>query len=346
MLAHMAKNAGYDVVVIDCFADTDTQAYSLECIRVKALSVNQIKPAVCLLKSKYTLTYAMYGSGFEHYFSSLEYLHQNIKVLGNTVDVFSSIQNKTYFFSKLKQLIIPFPDISFQAPEDDKGWLVKPMKGEGGLGIKKYLGLAEPLDSCYWQRFIKGISMSALFVADGSNFKMCGFHKQQVTSVSKSDFVFSGIISQPELNDEIKNQLNIWIASLVAEFGLKGLNSMDFILKNDRCYILEINPRPSASMQLYDEGLVERHIDSCLQKTLETIPNLKEYRAYQVVFAETDTIIKKEFQWLAWLVDRPQIGALIHTGYPICSIIARGKSEQQVLDKLLLKQQLVKQLLK
>ncbi|MCK5830547.1 MAG: ATP-grasp domain-containing protein [Methylococcales bacterium] len=342
----MAKKAGYDVVVIDCFSDVDTQVDSLECIKVKTLSIKQIEPAFCLLNSRYKLAYAIYGSGFEFYSSSLKFLHQKIKVLGNTLEAYSAIQDKTFFFSKLKQLNIPFPDISFQAPEYNDGWLVKPMRGEGGLGIKKYKGLVESSETCYWQRFINGISMSVLFVSDGSSFEICGFHKQLITSVGEFDFIFSGIISQPELNDKVKSQLNVWIASLVTEFSLKGLNSIDFILKNDCCYILEINPRPSASMQLYNDGLIDKHMSSSLQNALGSISNLKEYRAYQVVFAETDTIINNDIQWPEWLVDRPHDGSLIHTGLPICSIIARDESEQQILDKLLLKQQLVKQLLK
>lgn len=346
LLAKMANNAGYDVVVIDCFSDTDAQASSLECIKVKNLSVEQVKPAFFYLKSRYTLSYAMYGSGFELYFSCLEYLYKEIKLLGNIPNVFSAIQNKAHFFTTLKQLKIPFPETSFQRPKCHDDWLVKPMKGEGGIGIKKHSRLAEPSDPSYWQRFINGIPMSVLFIADGTGFEICGFHKQLIISASDNDFIFSGIISQPQLDNEIKDQLTEWVAKLVVAFSLKGLNSLDFIMKNNRCYVLEVNPRPSASMQLYDDELINNHINGCLQKPSGKTPNQKKNTAYQLVFAETDTMFIKEIQWPEWVFDRPQIGSLIHIGQPICSIIACEKSEQQVLDKLLLKQYLVKQLLK
>ena len=54
-----------------------------------------------------------------------------------------------------------------------------------------------------------------------------------------------------------------WLKQLVPVFALKGLNSLDFIHADDCSYVLEINPRPSASMQLYDEDLLNRHIQAC-----------------------------------------------------------------------------------
>lgn len=345
MLAQMAKNSGYDVVVIDCFSDTDTQILSLECIKVDSLALDSIKPAVCHLASQYKRSFAIVGSGFERYFSSLKYLHQKLKVLGNTPSVFSAVQNKPDFFSTLKQLKIPYPESYFQVPELKNGWLVKPMQGEGGLGIKKFKSLSETHANCYWQRFISGIPLSVLFIANGSGFKICGFHQQNIASISDNEFVFSGVISQPELDEEIKIQLNHWVSSLVKEFGLIGLNSIDFILDSDQCYVLEINPRPSASMQLYDSNLVTGHINSCLYQSLDIDINIETYSAYQIVFAETKVVIKKEIKWPKWVVDRPQAESIINTGMPICSIIARSRSKRQGLDQMLLKQQIVKKLI-
>ncbi len=346
MIAQMIVNAGYSVVVIDCFSDTDTQALALECIKVNSLALEHIKPAVSILTSRYKLSFAITGSGFERYLSSLKYLYQKLKVLGNPPNVFFSVQNKTHFFSTLKWLKISYPETSFQIPKLNEGWLVKPMKGEGGVGVKKFKGSNRNNNNCYWQRYINGIPLSALFIANGFSFIICGFHKQLVVSINDNEFIFSGLISYPELDGEIKMRLNNWVSSLVNEFGLIGLNSVDFILENNQCYVLEVNPRPSASMQLYDANLIIGHINSCLNKLLDITINLKEYCAYQIVFAETNLIIKKNIQWPKWTADIPHEGVLINTGMPICSIIARGKSEQQVLDKLLLKQQLVKKLIK
>ena len=346
MIAQMAKKAGYNVIVIDCFSDADTQALTVECIKVDSLALEHIKPAVSILQSRFELLFAIIGSGFECYLPSLNYLHQKLKVLGNKPSVFSSVQNKRHFFSTLEQLKISFPETSFQRPELKDGWLVKPMEGEGGKGVKKFTGLMKKNEGYYWQRFINGVPLSVLFIANSTNFKVCGFHKQQVISINNSEFIFSEVISYPDISDEIKRQLNSWIFSLVKAFGLVGLNSVDFMLENNQCYVLEVNPRASASMQLYGSELIDGHINSCLDKLLDIKINLEEFSAYQIIFAETNLIITKNIQWPKWIADIPQEGLLINTGMPICSIIARGKSEQQVLDKLLLRQQLVQKLIK
>lgn len=342
MLAQLAKNAGFRTIVIDCFADSDTQTLAQACIKVETLAIEHLSIAIHKLKLKYTLTHAVYGSGFENYQDSLDFLHKNLTILGNTMAVFTAIQNKPLFFSTLKQFNIPYPETVFQAPESLDNWLVKPMQGEGGFGIKKYESLSERFDSCYWQKNIEGLSMSAIFIAEGTQYSICGFHKQLD---SDSGFIFSGLISQPRLCPKIRHLVSDWIASLVLKFGLKGLNSIDFILKDSRCYVLEINARPSASMQLYNGGLFSAHIASCLSGHLEKTPVLEEYRAYQIVFAGTDIIINENIQWPLWLLDRPQEGSFIHTGRPICSIIAHGKNEQHVLDELQLRQRIVNQLL-
>ena len=74
------------------------------------------------------------------------------------------------------------------------------------------------------------------------------------------EFIFSGIINSCDLLSEQKERITDWLKKLVPVFALKGLNSLDFIQAGDKSLVLEINPRPSASMQLYDADLFNRHI--------------------------------------------------------------------------------------
>ncbi|NOQ76952.1 MAG: ATP-dependent carboxylate-amine ligase, partial [Methylococcaceae bacterium] len=56
-------------------------------------------------------------------------------------------------------------------------------------------------------------------------------------------------------------------------------------------------------------------------------------------FAKVEMIITQQIDWPAWVLDRPQKGSIIHTGMPICSIIAGGKNERQVEGLLRMRQQ-------
>ena len=58
------------------------------------------------------------------------------------------------------------------------------------------------------------------------------------------------------------------IAGAVTEaFGLVGLNGIDFVLREGEPYVLEINPRYSASMELIERGgrlsVFEAHVAAC-----------------------------------------------------------------------------------
>lgn len=354
LLAEFAKNEGLKPLVIDCFSDLDTQEAALESVKVDGLSVGHIKQAVSLLSRKYSITHVIYGSGLENHLETLKYLEQNFTIIGNSADVFESIQNKAYFFEKLKHHNICYPETSFHHPHNEDNWLIKPLNGEGGVGIKRYTAESH---NCYWQKYCAGTAKSVLFIAKGSEYKIIGFHKQLVTQINDCPFVFDGVINQPELNDIVALSLKQTLKKLVNEFSLKGINSLDFIENNNQLYVLEVNPRPSASLNLYDFDLLSEHIDSCLggaealvtpepsEAKASATNNSSFYRAYKIVFAKTDITISNQIIWPSWVSDKPQKGSIIYTGMPICSIIAGGKNEQQVEDLLLLRQQQLMKLL-
>ena len=349
MLAQFANKTGYKVIAIDCFSDQDTQELVECCVVIKSLALIHLIKALDTLNKQYTFKHIVYGSGFESYTDSLEFLYKNYLVSGNSPDVFLNTQNKKHFFSKLQQLKIPYPSISFSLPDKADGWLIKPFKSEGGVGIKRCLSLAGLSNSLsndyYWQRYISGISMSVLFLANGNDFKIYGFHRQQVVSIDDNDLVFSSITTQLTIDDDVREQIEQWLAVLVPTFSLKGINSLDFIVDNQQIYLLEVNARPSASMQLYTEDLIAQHIESFVTGKLSIDHLTNSYQAYQILYAEQELMISKQFMWPSWVVDIPSAAGLINTGMPICSIIASGKSEQQVTDLLLSrKQQLIKRL--
>jgi predicted ATP-grasp superfamily ATP-dependent carboligase len=56
------------------------------------------------------------------------------------------------------------------------------------------------------------------------------------------------------LRINILEQLNNLAAFLTKEYGLTGVNGVDFILNGDRVYLTEVNPRYSASMELIEQA--------------------------------------------------------------------------------------------
>jgi predicted ATP-grasp superfamily ATP-dependent carboligase len=58
------------------------------------------------------------------------------------------------------------------------------------------------------------------------------------------------------------------LQALAREFGLRGLASLDFIDDGERAWLLELNPRPSASLALYGPGWMRMHVEAALHGRL------------------------------------------------------------------------------
>ncbi len=348
MLAQAAKNAGLKPLVIDLFADLDTQGYAEDFRQVSSLAEQDLAPVVDCFIERYAVTHVIYGSGFECYPESLYYLNNRLMMLGNHPDVFARQLDKQAFFSTLDELNIPHPEVVFSAPDCAGDWLLKPMQGQGGVGIKRYRADGGTNAADYWQKFQVGTPLSVLFLADGEQVQVIGFNSQWSVRLSETqEFVFSGLINSCDLPDAHKTEITGWLKQMVPAFGLKGLNSLDFIYADDCSYVLEINPRPSASMQLYDQDLFVRHIQSSVGATsVAESPEAGRLkppppRGYQIVYAERDLIIPDHFEWPDWCMDLPKPGNMCRAGQPLCSIIAHQKNLQLVVEQLLTKQQLI-----
>jgi predicted ATP-grasp superfamily ATP-dependent carboligase len=348
MLAQAAKKSGFKVLVIDLYADLDTQGYADDYRQVESLAEHDLSAAVDYFIERYAVSHLVYGSGFECCPESLYYLSSRLNILGNHPDVFARQLDKQAFFSTLDDLNVRHPDVVFSAPGCTEDWLVKPMRGQGGFGIERYRDGDQVKPSDYWQKFQAGTPHSALFLADGQNMHVVGFNIQWCVRVSESqEFIFSGLMNHAELPDQHKKEITGWLEQMVPAFGLKGINSLDFIHADDGSYVLEINPRPSASMQLYAGDLLAKHIQVCSEGAsvdrrldvmrLKPVPQ----RAYQIIYAEHDTLIPDHFEWPEWCADLPEPGNICRTGQPICSIIARQKNLQSVVEILRAKQQFI-----
>lgn len=340
MLARSALYIGLKPIVIDVFSDEDTRNLAYDFCQIPTLSLDYLIPAVEAFLSRHNVSHFIYGSGFEGHHDSLAYLNERLKVIGNQVKTFITAQQKVTLFQVLDRFNIPYPLVSFTQPQVDDLWLIKPLFSYGGVGIKRYLPGDEVNELYYWQRYQEGTLHSVLFLADGINAQVVGFNTQWARSADRdSEFIFCGIINSCELESTNKQTVFDWVKKLTIEFGLVGLNSLDFIHSKGQNYFLEINPRLPASMQLYGSNLLNNHISAC-QGVLEYNP-IKNLvcRAYQVVYIEDDIFVPQFIDWPTYVVDVPAVGVLIRKGQPICSIIVHENNPQLVFAELADKQQ-------
>lgn len=336
MLAQAVVQAGLKPLVIDLYGDRDTQKLAVAYLQVPSFSWAGLGWAVEDFVGRFRISHAVYGSGFECYPDSLYRLGQCVPLSGNPPDVFALVNDKPVFFSKLSRLGIPFPETLFSRPKPEDGWLIKPKLGQGGLGI-----MPEPAgfsgQGCYWQRFQPGVPHSVTFLADGRQVRVIGFNRQWTTRFDGGQaFIFSGMINQAAIPRALRSELTAWLAKIVPEFSLRGVNSMDFIWSGEQAFVLEINPRIPASLQLYEVGLFQQHITSSQQPLSAGNPSVGQggYSAYQIVHATGTVRIPDHFVWPSGCVDLPAAGAICRKDQPICSIIAHHSSSEGVLQLL------------
>jgi methenyltetrahydromethanopterin cyclohydrolase len=347
MLAQIAVDAGFMPVVIDCFADSDTRQLALHTLKVSSLKLADVQPALEAVRKAYGLTHLVYGSGFEQCGETLAFLEEDWIVLGNSAEIFRRFQDKPAFFGRLADLSIPFPETVFAPPTDGGNWLVKPMRGEGGCGISRYNPDAgSTLGECYWQRVLEGKAFSISFVAGCSQAKVLGYNRQWSAAIDdEHPFMFAGVCSHAEVSLVHQSQLSEWLTKLVEDFSLSGLGSLDFIVENDRCYVLEINARIPASAQLYGKSVFTLHLQACLESLEGTSVEQVLPAAYRIIYAKSPIKIPEDVDWPKWAADRPDGGAFIGKGQPICSIIAAGKSPRQLSKRLRRRQLIIENIL-
>jgi predicted ATP-grasp superfamily ATP-dependent carboligase len=124
------------------------------------------------------------------------------------------------------------------------------------------------------------------------------------------------------------------------EFGLVGLNGIDFIARKGVPYPIEVNPRYSASMELlertYGLSLFEVHVRAC-RGTLPVQPRTRAGIAGKaVVFARRDVVLGHTEGWVGQraFADVPHTGEIVPAGRPICTVFADGPETASCLRRL------------
>jgi predicted ATP-grasp superfamily ATP-dependent carboligase len=275
------------------------------------------------------------GAGFEPQPELLEAGARVLPLLGNARATVERVRDPRTFFAALAELAIPHPETRFDPPADPHGWLSKDFAASGGWHIHRAdAGAPAPGSSAYFQREAGGRSMSVLFVGTGEQGRAIALNELLVRAHGARPHIYHGAIGPVTgLPPQLVSNLSKTVAALVRRFVLRGLGSLDFLLDGDRFSVLEINPRPPATMALYDAathaGLLKLHADACAGTLPPSSLWLDAPRpsGEAIVFATSAVrVTPQHVQDLLALRchDVPQPGSRIPAGAPLCSVAASG----------------------
>jgi predicted ATP-grasp superfamily ATP-dependent carboligase len=337
-LAQSAARQRILVVVLDLFNDLDTRALaraSRACAgRNGRFDRGLLIEAARALAPREGFAGLIYGSGLEGRPALLRALAREVPPAGNAPDTVKQAKDPAQFFPLLDGLGIPHPAVCDAAPSNLEGWLSKRAGGAGG-GHVRPAKLGWPRrERRYFQRLQPGRPMSVLFLADGARAQIVGFNEQwPVALSSRAPFAYGGAISTTDVPRAAEATVVRAVDRLTAALGLRGLNGLDFMLDGESASVIELNPRPTATLDLYDTavpgGLLARHLDACRGELGEPIRIEPLHRAQAIVYAHKTWRVPHDLVWPEWVTDIPAGGSTIPAAAPICTVHAQAATSQQ-----------------
>ena len=365
-VAESAARAGFDVTAIDAFADVDQHP------SVRALSLGQLfSPDAAAQHARNMACDAVaYGSNFENHPDAIALLAEGRALWGNTPEVVRRVRDPKLVSDMLRRQGLAAPGLSIldrpvldlsvgsgflnaealpkavggtleAEPETD--WVVKPFASGGGHRVRRWRPGEHVPRGCYLQEFVAGTPGSIVFVAARGRAVPIGLTRELIgeDAFGVSGYRYCGnILSVAGEDDNVLGAAQRLAAAVSEEFGVVGVNGIDFVVRDGLPYAIEINPRWCASMELversYDLSVFGAHAAACRDGVLPGFDLERARRGADavgkaIVFARQDVMVADlrtrldESVGAGNLRDIPNPGTSIGAGHPVCTVFASGR---------------------
>ena len=261
-------------------------------------------------------------------------LHQRYGLIGCSADVVSRAKDPSQLFPLLDKLSIAHPETSVGPPAKGEGWLSKSIGGAGGTHIRDCGPNPDAEPGRYFQRHIAGsIAISVLAVAAGDGIAL-EFSRQWTAPSAANPYRYGGAAAIEFSGSGTEQAMADAAELLIPELGLTGVVSFDFAVTREGPYLLEINPRPGATLDIFDDAkgnLFRAHVEATRTKELwqtrlsPAAPSL----ATAIFYADKGPLSIGRVRWPGWASDLPVKGSEIAAGQPIATVAGFGQSHAE-----------------
>jgi predicted ATP-grasp superfamily ATP-dependent carboligase len=347
--AESAARAGFRVTAIDAFGDLDQHPL----VAAHALERKFSAHAAARAARGIECDAVAYLSSFENHPKAVATLARDRTLWGNPPAVLRRVRDPLALARALGERGFAVPAVRSGHPgaleprNPGTSWLLKPVASGGGRRVCRWSPGSRLPRGCYLQEFIEGVPGSVVFAAAGGRSVPLGISRQLVgdRAFGATGYQYCGSILIPY--DDTNGDAAALSAALAGEFGLAGVNGIDFISRGGRAYAVEVNPRWSASMELvelaYGVSVFGTHAAACARGQLPDFDLCAAQRGADVlgkavVFARQDVVIGDTSAWLTALPgppalpdlrDIPRAGEHIAAGQPVCTVFASGQSVEE-----------------
>jgi uncharacterized protein len=326
MIAQLAVADGYEVTALDRFGDVDLRA-------IAPGATAPSNDALAELAAGIDADAVVYGGGLENRPDLVQRVCAGRELLGTPPELLGAVRDPWSVATAARAAGAHAPETRSidQLPPssggaDRTGWLRKPRDGGGGRGVRRWmggrLGTTEIL-----QRHVHGLSCSAVAIADGRRAEVLGITEQLHL---RPGFRWTGNLTPPRLPEgelaELDGRLRAVCAKIAQRFGVRGAFGVDAVWDGRRAWVLEVNPRPPAALELFGPGTFEAHVRAArgLSRPVPgATPTTRCAKVKLVLFAPRDLQAPDPCWWPAKLVrDIPHAGEPIRRGEPVCTLIS------------------------
>jgi len=344
-LAQAARRAGYVPLVADLFLDQDTREAAGDCVRLDVDLAAGIAGAELAAALRHLVDRAprlpvalVCGSGFEDRPAVMQAAADAVGVplAGTRPATVAALKRPERFAELMAGLGVAHPETRLDPPPRRRGWLRKRLGGAGGGHVTPAVWASDrPKDTVYYQRRVKGSAVSALFLASDRDAEIVGFSRQWVAPRRGAPFRFGGLAGPEVVPAAMRRPMTATIQSLVRNIEIRGLASADFLVAGDRWWMIEVNPRPGASLDVFDvgdAGLFDAHLRASLGQVApggdpvasHSLGTAGPARALAYLYAPRALTVPDGVAWPDWTADRPHPGDRIRRHWPVCTVIAAG----------------------
>ena len=349
--AESAARAGFAVTAIDAFGDLDQHPS----VKVVATEGAFTARGAAEAARRIDCDAVVYLANFENHPRAVNVLAEGRALWGNPPAVIRRVRNPALLADALRKRGFASPEVRLPAapkralgsPARDGGkpdatsvqYLLKPLASGGGQRIRPWRSGDDVPRGCYLQELIEGTPGSVVFVAAGGRAVPIGLSRQLVgdQAFGASGYQYCGnILADPDA--ALADTAGALARAVTEEFGLVGLNGIDFIVRDGIPYAVEVNPRWCASMELVERArglpVLAAHAAACADGKLPDVDLWTKRGAGRepafgkaVVYARQDVAIGDTHAWLARddIRDIPHPGERIRAGRPVCTVFATGR---------------------
>jgi predicted ATP-grasp superfamily ATP-dependent carboligase len=341
MLADLAMRDGQPVVAFDLFGDLDLRRSGARVVARPGGSLTALVDAAV----EVDVRGVVYGASFENHPALVARLGERHTLLANTPQTLRAVRDPQRLDAALREAGLASPRTLATAPDEHSGrWLRKPLRGGGGTRVHAWRGGALPAGAFVQER-VDGLACSAAAVGDGVDAAVLGLTEQLVgqRAFGVRGHRWCGNVAPPRLPadelDALLAQARAICSHLASAFALRGLFGIDVMWDGERAWTIEVNPRPTASLEAieaaYGVGAFDAHLRACAGE----LPRLAAERCgaagKAVLFATEDVVIGDSERWLERGVrDVPHPGERIAAGRPICTVLTAAATPEEALAGL------------